>query len=83
MPRISRLLSSTFLGATLILCLAGAGCAARVRVYDEYHSDYHHWDHNEDVVYRQYWVGRNQPYRDYSKLNKDEQKDYWDWRHSH
>ena len=52
MSRIKRILSSTCLAASLLIAVAGSGCAGRVRVYDEYHSDYHHWDHNEDVVYR-------------------------------
>jgi len=83
MSQIKRILSSTFLAASLLIAAANSGCAARVRVYDEYHSDYHTWDRNEDVVYRGYLTDRHQPYRDYKKLNKDEQKDYWNWRHDH
>ena len=80
---IKRVLSSAFLAASLMIGVAGSGCAARVRVYDEYHSDYHTWDRNEDVAYRAYWNDHHQPYRDFNKLNKDEQKDYWNWRHDH
>jgi hypothetical protein len=83
MSRIKRILSSTCLAASFLIAVASSGCAARVRVYDEYHSDYHTWDRNEDVVYRSYWGERHEPYRDYNKLNKDEQKDYWNWRHDH
>jgi hypothetical protein len=80
---IKRILGSAFLAVSLFIAVAGSGCAARLRIYDESHSDYHKWDRNEDVVYRSYWNGRNQPYRDYDKLNKDEQKEYWNWRHDH
>ena len=83
MSRINRVLSSTFLAASLLFTVASSGCAGRVRVYDEYHSDWHSWDHNEDGAYRSYWNERHEPYRDYNKLNKDEQKDYWNWRHNH
>jgi hypothetical protein len=83
MSRIKRFLSSTFVSTGFLIALVSFGCAAHVRVYDDYHSDWHTWDHNEDVVYRSYWTGRHEPYRDYNKLNKDEQKDYWNWRHSH
>ena len=83
MSRIHRLLSSAFLASALLLALANIGCAGRVRIYDEYHSDYHRWDHDQDRAYSQYWGERHESYRDYSKLNKDEQKDYWNWRHNH
>jgi hypothetical protein len=83
MSRLKQILSSTFLGASLLIGAASLGCAARVRVYDEYHSDYHVWDHNEDVAFRAYWSEHHEPYRDYNKLNKDEQRDYWNWRHDH
>jgi len=78
-----RVLSSAFLAGSLLIAVVGSGCAARVHVYDEYHSDYHNWDRHEDVAYRSYWGERHEPYRDYNKLNKDEQKDYWNWRHNH
>jgi hypothetical protein len=80
---IKGVLSSAFLAACLMIAVAGSGCAARVRIYDEYHSDYHNWDRHEDAAYRVYWNEHRQPYREYNKLNKDEQKDYWNWRHDH
>ena len=71
-------------GLALALSLtAMTGCAARVRYYDQYHSDYHDWNHNEDRAYRQYLSGRHEQYRDYDKLNADQQRDYWNWRHDH
>jgi hypothetical protein len=83
MSQINRILSSMCLAASLLATFANSGCAGRVRVYDEYHSDYHTWDRNEDVEYRSYWNERHQPYREYNNLNKDEQKDYWNLRHDH
>jgi hypothetical protein len=83
MSQIKRILSSTCFAAIFLMAIASSGCAGRVRVYDEYHSDYHTWDRNEDRAYRGYWNERHEPYRDYNKLNKDEQKDYWNWRHEH
>jgi hypothetical protein len=74
-----------FLIFTVGLCapLAGTGCATHVTYYDEYHHDYHRWNHHEVVLYRSYWTERHQPYREYSSLNKEEQRDYWNWRHNH
>jgi len=76
---------SAFGGRILLaLTLIGAvGCAARVRVYDEPHHDYHHWDHREDASFRIYLGERHMAYRDYNQLNASEQNDYWDWRHNH
>jgi hypothetical protein len=83
MSQTERILSATCLAASLLITFANSGCAARVRVYDEYHCDYHTWDGNEDAKYRSHWNERHQPYRDYNPLNMDEQKDYWNWRHDH
>jgi hypothetical protein len=84
MSRIHRILSSTlFLAASLLFTVVNSGCAARVRVYDQYHSDWHRWNHDEVFDYRSYWNERHEPYRDYNKLDKDEQKGYWNWRHDH
>lgn len=78
---------TTLAGMTLALGLLATGCAEhrRDRVYDPYHSDYHQWGPGEDVYYRQ-WYGEtyhDRGYRDYHKLHRDEQRNYWNWRHSH
>jgi hypothetical protein len=71
-------------GFALVLALtATTGCAGRVRYYDQYHSDYHTWNHGEDRAYHQYLGERHEQYRDYDKLNADQQRDYWNWRHDH
>jgi len=79
----SRYMSLVFLAGALVTPLVTTGCGHH-RVYDSYHSDYHHWDHNETVYYQQWSVeNRRNDHRDYKHLNKDEQKQYWDWRHNH
>jgi len=74
------------LAAALASSLASVGCAEHhyYRVYDPYYTDYHVWDHNE-VVYYNRWAAENHhdPNRDFRKLPKDEQKQYWTWRHNH
>jgi hypothetical protein len=66
--------------------MLATGCAERhYRAYDPYYNDYHEWGPGETVYYRQ-WYGENyhnRGYRDYRKLNKGEQRNYWNWRHSH
>jgi len=67
----------------LALSIGVSGCG--VRYYDAQHRDYHRWDRDEDRAYHNYWNERhgNEPYRDYGKLNADQQNDYWNWRHDH
>ena len=81
MSGLQKLLGSAFLAASLLLAIGNLGCSAHARVYDEYHGDWHTWGPDEDVYYRRYWTEHHESYRDYHKLNKDEQRDYWNWRH--
>ena len=79
-------LSAVLLLAAFAVPLASIGCAEHThyyRTYDPYRNDYHTWSPDEDAYYHQ-WYGANyhDQYRDYRKLNKDEQKRYWEWRHS-
>ena len=83
MARIYRHLRFLCLAVALIAPIASTGCAARVRIYDEDHRDYHRWDDREDRAYRRYLTERNEGYREFSKRNHDEQRDYWKWRHDH
>lgn len=54
-----------------------------VRVYDRAHHDYHNWDTNEERVYRSYLEGRHEAYREYRRINRKHQREYWHWRHEH
>ena len=60
----------------------GAGVSVGYRAYDPYRSDYHVWDANEGAFYTRWSAETHRdPHRDYRKLNKNEQADYWKWRH--
>ena len=80
-PRNYRL--SLIVAATMAATVMGSGCAARVRLYDADHRDYHQWDDHEDRAYHRYMTERHQDYRPISQLNSNDQRDYWTWRHSH
>jgi hypothetical protein len=69
----------------LLLPLSNTGCAVRAeyRVYDPYYHDYHVWNDRESASYRQWAVQNHRENVDFRKLNKNDQKQYWDWRHSH
>lgn len=61
------------------------GCATHVgyRAYDRDHHDYHAWGPNETVYYNQWTVESHRPQRDYRKMNRHDQDEYWKWRHQH
>lgn len=76
-------LGSLLLIASLAAPIATIGCAAHARYYDVEYRDYHRWSPAEDRYYRQYLAERHEQYRDFNKRNKEEQADYWKWRHNH
>jgi hypothetical protein len=83
MLRIKGYLGPLVLGAAMLAPVFASGCAARVRYYDEYHADYHPWNDGEVRAYRVWLVERHYEYRDFNRLNRDEQREYWRWRHDH
>lgn len=54
------------------------------RYYDRDHKDYHDWDDREDGAFRR-WIQeeRHETYRGFQKLKREEQREYWRWRHEH
>ncbi len=81
----SHFFSSLFLSVAMATAILGTGCAHHYyRVYDPYYSDYHEWNSGEVVYYEQWSRETHRDYhRDFRKLPPDEQKEYWNWRHSH
>ncbi len=67
----------------VIVALAGASAACATRVYDQPRQDYHTWNSREDRAYRAYLAERHREYRDFRKLDRREQEEFWEWRHSH
>jgi hypothetical protein len=85
--RLKNKFVGTFLIATAFaLPLATVGCGPEHHGYynDPYYHDRHHWDNNEVVYYNQWTVETHHDrHREFRHLNKNEQKQYWDWRHHH
>ncbi len=76
-----RNLAPIVLAASMASSVFVSGCAVHARVYDSYHRDYHDW--NGEVVYYNQWEhDTRRDHREYKERNGDEQKQYWDWRHS-
>ncbi len=55
------------------------------RVYDRQYHDYHSWNGDEDQRYRGWYSNtyNGREYRDYDKLSRKQQNEYWKWRHKH
>lgn len=81
----SRFVRTLLFAAALTSFAFGTACAHHYyRVYDPYYNDYHVWN-NDEVVYYHQWANEHHrdPNRDFRKLPPEEQKEYWNWRHSH
>ena len=55
------------------------------RYYDPYHKDYHAWNGDEDRAYR-HWATEERhetQVRDFNRLKRQQQGEYWRWRHDH
>jgi hypothetical protein len=89
MHRVHGYIASLFLTAALaapatIMAAPGAQDAkVQVRVYDRQHKDYHNWDDNENRAWGTYLSENHRDSHEFSKANRKEQGEYWNWRHSH
>ena len=53
------------------------------RYYDRNGRDYHTWNNNEDRAYRQYLVEQHRNYREFHGVRRNDQQQYFIWRHTH
>ena len=53
------------------------------RYYDRQTRDYHTWNDQEDRAYRAYLQEQRREYRDFGKVKRNQQTEYFRWRHSH
>jgi hypothetical protein len=71
------------LAAVLAAPLLIAGCAAQGRSYDAGHGDYHTWNNGETTYYNNWEKETHRDHAEFKDRNADDQKEYWNWRHSH
>lgn len=78
-----RCLRALVLSAAIITLALTAGCADHhyYRSYDASYGDYHTWNNNETVYYQQWETQNHYDHRDFKDRDKDQQKQYYDWRH--
>jgi type III secretory pathway component EscR len=54
------------------------------RYYDRDNRDWHEWNENEDRAYRHYLMEQRREYRPWPEVRRrEEQREYWRWRHQH
>jgi len=53
------------------------------RYEDKAHKDFHEWNADEDASYRRYLEEHHKKYHDFARAKRNEQNDYWKWRHAH
>jgi hypothetical protein len=63
--------------------LALGACAGRNQVYDPYYGDYHRWNGSEDGFYRQWEGETRRTHADFGLRPAEDQRAYFNWRHSH
>lgn len=75
-------LGSILLASAITASVFATGCTVHARYYDPYYHDYHPAS-GEVVYYGQWERDTHREHMDLDKRSKREQKEYWDWRHSH
>ena len=84
-----RFLNPILLSAALVIPLAIAPAALRAAdhkaptYHDKGHNDDHQWNNHENQAYRMYAKQNHRKYRDFSRLNENDQQAFWGWRHDH
>jgi hypothetical protein len=84
MTRLRPYFIQLLLSAAMVVPALTLGCGGGThyyRAYDADHGDYHTWNSNETVYYQQWETGNHYDHKDFKARSKDEQKQYFDWRH--
>ena len=77
-----RSINSCLFAVAMAIATITIGCTVHAGYYDPYHHD-HHPVNGEVVYYGQWEQETHRDHKDLKKRHKDEQKEYWDWRHQH
>jgi hypothetical protein len=89
MHRAHRYIASLFLAAALAAPASIIAAPApqenrdQNRIYDKDHKDYHNWDDHENQQWGVFLSENHRKSHEFSKSNKKEQSEYWNWRHAH
>jgi hypothetical protein len=89
--RLQRCLNAALLSAALVVPVALTPFVLMPTVlkaddrsfHDQGHNDDHVWNDHEDKAYRIWVKDNHRKYKDFAKLNAEDQNSYWSWRHEH
>jgi type III secretory pathway component EscR len=80
------ILSAFVLGAAFIAPVVGRADDRNQQERRYYHRDardYHTWNNNEDRAYRLYLQEQRREYREFNRVKRNQQGQYFRWRHDH
>ncbi len=85
MHRSNCLKASLCLAATIAISAAVVACSPQpnVTVNEPAPRDSHHWDDHENQAWHRFLTEKSRQDHEYTKADKNEQDEYWSWRHSH
>jgi hypothetical protein len=79
-PTLSMFALTVALSAPILI--GGCSGGGSYRTYDPYYNDYHVWNNDEVVYYNRWEHDTHRDHVDFRKRKTDDQKEYWNWRHS-
>jgi hypothetical protein len=71
---------------TAVLAIGGVGCSsppANVTVNEPARPEEHRWDEHENQAWHRFLSEKKRDDHEYAKSDRNEQSEYWGWRHSH
>lgn len=77
------ILSGFLLGAAFLAPMANADDHHDKKYYDRDGKDYHVYNNQEDRAYRAYLEEQHRTYQNFDKQKRDQQQQYFKWRHQH
>ena len=80
--RISLSFAAT-LAVSLLIFACNSAPPAETVVVDRDHNDSHRWDDHENQAWRRFLSEKSRQDHEFTKADKNEQSEYWNWRHSH
>jgi len=85
LEKMGRVFFPLLLSTAMVVPALTVGCSGdhSNRTYDADHGDYHTWDDSETVYYKRWETENHYDHKDFQVRSKDEQKQYFDWRHKH
>ena len=83
MYRPNRHLTSLALAATLTISAAALTACSQQPTTVQVTEPEHHWDDHESQAWHRFLTEKSRQDHEYAKADKNEQSEYWSWRHSH